>query len=199
MAPFRALDDLVAVHIEPERRHGAGAAVQIRPESRIAVPHARNQSGIGSVSKRTFPRRLKDGGGRDAHPPAGGASGFAHADRIPKPMQPPDDQSRGTEFSPARFRVGMEVAPPRRQLWEHGGKRVLQKRQRGNRHRRTSPGLSRPRNGYSKNDNGISECYDKGNNLSIFSEPYSASPERFPSRKETARFTKIYTPISLKP
>ena len=50
-----------------------------------------------------------------------------------------------------------------------------------------------------KNDNGISECYDKGNNLSIFSEPHSASPERFPSRKETARFTKMYTPISLKP
>ena len=50
-----------------------------------------------------------------------------------------------------------------------------------------------------KNDNGISECYDKGNNLSIFSEPHSASPERFPSPKETARFTKMYTPISLKP
>ena len=46
MALFRALGDFVAVHIEPERRHGAGAAIQIRPEPRIAVPHARNQLGI---------------------------------------------------------------------------------------------------------------------------------------------------------
>lgn len=30
----------------------------------------------------------------------------------------------------------MEIAPPRRQLWEHSGKRAMQKRQRGNRHRR---------------------------------------------------------------
>ena len=46
MALFRALGDFVAVHIEPERRHGAGAAIQIRPEPRIAVPHTRNQFGI---------------------------------------------------------------------------------------------------------------------------------------------------------
>ena len=76
MALFRALGDFVAVHIEPERRHGAGAAIQIRPEPRIAVPHARNQLGIGSMLKRTLPRRRKDSGRRDAHPPVGGASGF---------------------------------------------------------------------------------------------------------------------------
>ena len=60
MALFRTLGDFVAVHIEPERRHGAGAAIQIRPEPRIAVPHARNQLGIGSMLKRTLPRRRKD-------------------------------------------------------------------------------------------------------------------------------------------
>lgn len=106
MALFRALGDFVAVHIEPERRHGAGAAIQIRPEPRIAVPHARNQLGIGSMLKRTLPRRRKDSGRRDAHPPVGGASGFAHADRVPKLTQSPDDQGRRAEFSPAGFRMG---------------------------------------------------------------------------------------------
>lgn len=62
------------------------------PEPRIAVPHARNQLGIGSMLKRTLPRRRKDSGRRDAHPPVGGASGFAHADRVPKLAQSPDDQ-----------------------------------------------------------------------------------------------------------
>lgn len=150
MALFRALGDFVAVHIEPERRHGAGAAIQIRPEPRIAVPHARNQLGIGSMLKRTLPRRRKDSGRRDAHPPVGGASGFAHADRVPKLTQSPDDQGRRAEFSPAGFRMGMEIAPPRRQLWEHSGKRAMQKRQRGNRHRRYLTGTSRPPNGYNK-------------------------------------------------
>ena len=106
--------------------------------------------GIGSLLKRTLPRRRKNSGRRDAHPPVGGASGFAHADRVPKLAQSPDDQGRRAEFSPAGFRMGMEIAPPRRQLWEHSGKRAMQKRQRGNRHRRYLTGTSRPPNGYNK-------------------------------------------------
>ena len=149
MALFRALGDFVAVHIEPERRHGAGAAIQIRPEPRIAVPHARNQLGIGSMLKRTLPRRRKDSGRRDAHPPVGAQAA--------SPMRIAYPSSRNRLMIKAAVRNSVQPASgwawkSRRHAASLGTqrKRAMQKRQRGNRHRRYLTGTSRPPNGYNK-------------------------------------------------
>ena len=57
---------------------------------------------------------------------------------------------RRAEFSPAGFRMGMEIAPPRRQLWEHSGKRAMQKGKEETDIDVTLTGTSRPPNGYNK-------------------------------------------------